>query len=138
MTHREHCVKARNWLVTHGYPLAFDELSPWACPEHPDAIGWNWKGHSCLIEVKISKADFLNDKTKKFRKRGGVGMKRYYLTPKGLVDPVELPAGWGLIEIYPSGRCRLKTNSATFKPNEKREIILLVSAARGRLNCDYN
>ena len=29
----------------------------------------------------------------------GVGSERFYLAPPGLIKPLELPAGWGLLEL---------------------------------------
>src|ERR1700730_14017209 len=67
----------------------------------PHAIGWKRACHSVLVECKVTRADFLADRAKPFRLKpeGGVGGERFYLTPKGLVRRVELPAGWGLLEI---------------------------------------
>lgn len=74
--------------------------------ECPDAIGW--ARHSCvsvLIECKASRSDFLADRDKYFRdpdrQRHGMGRYRYYMTPRRLIKPEELPLGWGLIEVSP-------------------------------------
>jgi hypothetical protein len=81
-------------------------LSEQACisGEVPDAIGWKKACHSVLVECKVSRADFLADREKPFRKKpeSGVGCERYYLSPRGIIRPEELPPGWGLIEV--SGR----------------------------------
>src|SRR5260370_33864014 len=68
--------------------------------EMPDAIGWKKVCHSVLVESKVSRADFLADRDKPFRLKPeiGVGCERYYLAPRGLIRPEELPAGWGLLE----------------------------------------
>lgn len=56
---------------------------------------------SCIVECKCSRADFLADKKKVFRRnpQAGMGVYRYYLSPKGLISPDELPEKWGLLEI---------------------------------------
>jgi hypothetical protein len=77
-------------------------LSEQSCAsgETPDVIGWKRKCRSVLIECKISRADFIADREKPFRKDPAVGMgcERFYLAPAGLVHPDELPAKWGLLE----------------------------------------
>jgi hypothetical protein len=85
--------------------------------EKPDVFGFNTMAtNSFLIEVKVSRADFLRDKNKMFRKypNKGMGNYRYYCCPEGLIAVADLPAGWGLlyyrpgfndiIEMRPAGR----------------------------------
>jgi hypothetical protein len=79
-------------------------LSEQACisGEMPDAIGWKRACHSVLVECKVSRSDFLADRAKPFRQKAelGVGCERFYLVPRGLVRPDELPLGWGLLELH--------------------------------------
>lgn len=77
--------------------------------EIPDAIGWRMGGRmSVLVECKASRADFLRDGDKWHRRAGlGVGQRRYYMAPAGMIRPEELPPGWGLVEVSPSGRARV-------------------------------
>ena len=67
----------------------------------PDAIGWKKACHSVLVECKVTRADFLVDRAKSWRRQPeiGVGCERYYLAPRGMIEIEELPAGWGLLEI---------------------------------------
>jgi hypothetical protein len=78
-------------------------LSEQACVsgEMPDAIGWKKACHSVLVECKVTRADFLVDRTKAWRQQPeiGVGSERYYLAPRGMIEIEELPSGWGLLEI---------------------------------------
>jgi hypothetical protein len=70
-----------------------------AAHDIPDVIGWD-QTHSYLIECKASRSDFFHDAKKPQRNAGtGMGIFRYYFTPKGLVSREEIPEGWGLIEI---------------------------------------
>jgi len=71
----------------------------------PDAIVWKRACHSVLVECKLSRADFLADRGKLFRRKPeiGVGSERFYLVPRGLVRTEELPAGWGLLAFH--NRC---------------------------------
>lgn len=101
--------------------------------EEADGIGWSSRG-SILIECKASRADFLADAHKLFRVRPelGMGSVRYFLAPRGLLTPEELPALWGLLE-YTEGRpFPRKVKAATVFPefNHGAEIKLLISALR--------
>ena len=100
MTHAQLVEKAVQWL--RGYRCGVI-LSEQAClsGEMPDAIGWKRTCHSVVIECKLSRADFLADRDKPFRQRSklGLGCERFYLTPPRLLDPKELPSGWGLLEL---------------------------------------
>ena len=69
--------------------------------ENPDI--WASNGWSTIVvEVKTSRADFLNDKKKFWQQPGHeyglAGNYRYYLTPKGLLSQEDLPAQTGLLE----------------------------------------
>jgi hypothetical protein len=99
MTHAQLVEKAILWLRAHGSGVILSEQGC-ANGEMPDAIGWKRACHSILIECKLSRTDFLADREKPFRKRPqlGVGCERFYLTPRHLLDPQQLPAGWGLLE----------------------------------------
>lgn len=99
MTHAALVRIAVQWL--RGYRCGV-VLSEQACisGEMPDAIGWKRACHSVLIECKVSRADFLADRSKPFRQKSdlGVGNERFYLAPARLIRPEELPLGWGLLE----------------------------------------
>jgi hypothetical protein len=100
MTHAQLVGVAVRWLRSYRCGVV---LSEQACSsgEMPDAIGWKRACHSVLVECKVSRADFLVDRGKSFRKqpKSGVGCERFYLVPKGLIRAEELPAGWGLLEV---------------------------------------
>jgi len=99
MTHAQLVEKAVQWLRAYRCGVV---LSEQACVsgEMPDAIGWKRACHSVLVECKVTRADFIADRTKPFRQKPdkGVGSERFYLTPPELVHGSELPAGWGLLE----------------------------------------
>src|ERR1017187_1626593 len=73
--------------------------------ELPDVIGFK-NEISTVIECKVSRGDFFSDKKKYFRlnPEKGMGDYRFYCCPKGMVSKDELPTGWGLLYVYPSGR----------------------------------
>ena len=90
-------------------------LSEQACVsgEMPDALGWKQACHSVLVECKVTRADFLADRSKPFRVKPekGVGSERFYLTPPGLIHSAELAPGWGLLELR-RGRVEMVQASA--------------------------
>lgn len=99
MTHAQLVEKAVRWLRRYRCGVV---LSEQACVsgEMPDAIGWKRACHSVLVECKVTRSDFLADRSKPFRLKPeqGVGCERFYLAPAGLIRSEELPKGWGLLE----------------------------------------
>jgi hypothetical protein len=100
MTHEKLVARAVAWLRSYRCGVVLSEQSC-ASGETPDAIGWKLGCHSVLVECKISRADFLIDLEKPFRRQPakGMGCERFYLTPSGLLDSGELPVGWGLLQL---------------------------------------
>jgi len=110
--------------------------------ELPDVIGfdtgiirdgrWNSGVYSRLIEVKVSRSDFLADKRKSFRMRPekGMGDFRYYCCPKGLISKDEVPDGWGLLYVYPNGQVRQVKESTMHQHDFGGEFYLLYYYAR--------
>lgn len=93
-----------------------------------------------MVEVKVSRSDFLADKRKKFRgnPKPGVGDWRFYLSPEGVVNEEDLPEGWGLLH-YKNGKVfkvcgvphRAKWGkSYPFLSNKEVEVSMLTSALR--------
>lgn len=99
--HEQLCEKGVSWLKRNGFPVA--AMNVWAVGsrERVDCIGYRQQC-SAMIEVKVSRSDFLADRKKPERLAGGVGTYRFYLTPAGLIAVNDLPEGWGLLEL--SGR----------------------------------
>lgn len=130
MTHEEGVERARKWLASR-CSVVVTELSH-GRTETPDALGW--KGLvSILVEVKTSRADFDADRRKYFRRdvSAGVGSDRYYLAPRGLLDPGELPENWGLLEPRPRGKTlRVVKKSGCFASNLQTEKSILLSVLR--------
>jgi hypothetical protein len=101
MTHDDLVQRAVKWLYSHGCGFAVGEIS---CAntsgEIPDAIGF--KGNqSILIECKTSRADFLADKKKEFRKfpKEGMGNLRLFMCEEGIIKEEDLPNKWGLLYV---------------------------------------
>jgi hypothetical protein len=132
--HAELVDKAVWWLRTR-YRCGI-VLSEQACAsgEMPDAIGWKGKCRSVLVECKVSRADFLADRSKPFRCRPelGVGCERYYLAPRGVIAVADLPKGWGLLEYHARAITMLKPSARTFRSPEGflNEMNLLLASLR--------
>jgi hypothetical protein len=102
-----------------------------AAREKPDVLVMQSGAFSVLIECKVSRSDFLSDKNKLFRhwEDYGMGDHRYYATPKGLINPKELPDGWGLIEVSENNINKL-VEPQKKECNKRHECIMLMSALR--------
>lgn len=141
MTHNELVLKAEKWLKSQGCGIVFRD--PFRAATHngefPDAIGWR-DGLSILVECKASRADFLADKGKPFRRDPELGMGdwRFYLCPPEVITIADLPAGWGL--LYATPRQVKKIHGAPgncgwwkgkpFEGNKRCETQMLYSALR--------
>lgn len=139
ISHEELVQTAFAYLRTDaGCSVVFQErVSPGF--EIPDAIGFK-SGLSFLIECKASRADFLADKKKAFRKNPALGMgyERYFMAPIGLLEPSEIPDGWGLLEVCEMRRKyrrveKAKEGGQFFERGLIAEVSYLVSAIR-RIN----
>lgn len=100
LTHNHMVLRAVQWLRAQGYHACLAE--PTLTHELPDAIGWNARGGSSVIECKVSRSDFRADLKKPCHKApeaSTLGNFRWYMTPRGLVRPEEVPTGHGLLEI---------------------------------------
>lgn len=87
------------WLKKQGFAVIETELTSSKSREQPDVIGFR-ASCSVVIEVKVSRSDFLADQRKPERMgdRQGLGNYRFYLCPAGLLSPQEVPSKWCLLE----------------------------------------
>lgn len=133
MTHDYVVLRAARWLLKSKNCLAvLVERGNIVTYENPDALGFK-RGRSILLEAKANRNDFLADKRKPFRKddKNGLGDYRYYICPKGLIKPEEIPLGWGLLHISGKKIYTIKTSmpfDKSFKANEA-EMHMLTNAA---------
>lgn len=124
MTHKALCDIAAKWLKRnqsqngHGCAVSVTEAPSGWNGEIPDAIGFRIAGHndgSIVVEVKVSRSDFLADKKKPHRANdAGLGNWRYYLCPEGLINPSDLPNGWGLLWVNSRGHIKAKAGAAAY------------------------
>lgn len=106
---------------------------PAKCMERPDIILFYQSGISAIVEVKISRNDFLADFKKKHRKNNnGMGDYKYLLCSKK-IDIKELPDTWGILRIEDIGkhkpylqmeRMALKTNKNSYEEIELLSKLL--------------
>lgn len=105
ITHSELVEKSEKWLRRNGFPVTLNEkiIAVTEHGEQPDVLGFNSRA-SILLEIKVSRNDFLSDAKKPFRTEPekGVGDWRFYVCPEGIITVDDLPTGWGL--IYLKGR----------------------------------
>ena len=127
VTHADLVKHAAKWLTKRCSVVITEMVSG---DETADAIGWQGT-HTTLIECKVSRADFLADAKKPFRKYESMGMgcQRYYLTPFGLINRLELPDKWGLL-FYMGGSVKIIHRSDYLEPNRTQESRVLLSALR--------
>jgi hypothetical protein len=151
-THADLVKIAERWLYkTMGCGVVFTELVTMA-DETPDAFGLR-SDYTILVECKTSKADFFADQKKRFRKNPeeGIGDYRFYLCPKDLISPNELPSKWGLLYFdgkkvkkikAPKGNIASSWIDFKFDKSERKELRIMYSALRrihlrGHLGCIY-
>lgn len=123
MTHNELCDIAVRWLKRPqsqrgpGCACAFKEVASVSGRERADAWGYayNYGGGSNLVEVKITRADFLSDRHKPHRKapETGMGEFRYYMCPEGVINISDLPDRWGLLWVNKRGHVKLLAGAIT-------------------------
>ena len=135
MKHAQLVARAADWLrLRYGCGIVLSEQYC-ATGEIPDVIGWKASCQSVLVECKVSRSDFLADAGKAFRVKPeeGLGSRRLYMAPGGLIAPSELPKHWGLLEcrgrevelVVKPGRPDLRTNVGLMK-----EMNLLLASLR--------
>lgn len=131
MEHAELCEIAKKWLLRnnsqggHGCGVALSECRSGWGGEIPDAIGYRAmtsKTETVVVEVKVSRSDFLADAKKPHRADGfGMGTFRYYMCPEDLIQISDLPPRWGLLWVNSRGHVKpiagpvaLSRNSGNF------------------------
>ena len=111
-------------LKRMGYIATLSNITGAAISEKPDAIGIDSSGESFLVEVKVSRSDFMADKKKPHRNKDlAIGNYRAYLAPEGLLKPEEIPYGWQLWEVKKGKRPTIKV--------VKGEVVKKVYDERG-------
>jgi len=135
MTHRELCKVGAKYLRSHGI-VPFIRCSYVVCElemvgECPDAWGVG-SGITQLIEVKVSRSDFLADKKKFHRIYSGYGLGEYrsYLCPVGLISESELPPFWGLMYSDEKFNITVIKRPESQPHSKKEDMTVLMSIMR--------
>jgi len=125
-----------------GCHISFTEVGGLFGGERADAWGYRWGhgGGSVLVEVKVSRSDFLAD-TKKPHRNGeclGMGKYRYYMSPEGIINIEDLPGGWGLLWVNSRGHIKLKAGHVLVHQNYniRHEISLWKHEPNVKLEMD--
>lgn len=151
--HGQLCQKASKFLMNNGFQVSFDDRfkAIVGTGECPDVLGFR-NSVSCLIEVKVSRSDFVADKKKRFRSESSLGMGdwRFYLSPPDIIQVDDLPFGWGLLhtvgkqihKVHGWPPNTLWNSDKPFNSNKQAECNYLYSALRkvktsSNLNCIY-
>lgn len=134
--HSELCKLAGKWLFRGGRldklhcSTVVIEPSSMNVDEMPDVFGWNY-WTTAIIEVKVSRSDFLADVKKPFRKNPaeGCGEHRFYCCPDGLIKETEIPKAWGLL-YEKNGKIEVIRHAESQICNSRNEFHLLASIVR--------
>ena len=134
-THRALCERAAHWLQTSKQcKVVLVERNSGRGGEEPDAIGWTPCGFSYLVEVKVSRSDFLSDRKKPHRKNPetGMGQIRFLLCPRDMIQPEEVPDGWHLLWAteYQIRNKPDVVNPKKFEIDRKKEMQMLIHSYR--------
>jgi hypothetical protein len=133
MSHADLVARAVAWLRnTQNCRVVLAEQSA-LCGEIPDAIGWKYGHQSHLVEVKVSRSDFMADRAKSFRidPKRGMGMFRYFMVPAGLIKVEDLGPScdrWGLLEVRGRTVGVLRKAEHFHEHNSVAELHLAVQA----------
>lgn len=146
--HDQLCALAVKWLQRpqgrngHDCSVAFTEVRSGWDGEMPDAIGFRRKGDgddgSVVVEVKVSRADFLADAKKPHRHGGGLGTWRYFMCPEGLISADELPERWGLLWVTHRGHIKPQAGPAATMSETKNLISVDNALAAFRQDSDQD
>jgi hypothetical protein len=90
------------------------------------------KNHlTVAYEIKVSRSDFLHEIRRPEKRKQAMEHSNefYFVTPKGLVNPNEIPKGCGLIEVDDKGNTKVVVK-AEYRPDAKLTWNFLASIAR--------
>jgi len=108
-------------LATGDYRWRQPSLNPprvnrrWRCDamQRIDAFAINcYEGKEFMkiaYEIKISHGDFIREKRDPDKRQGALEVADYFYfaAPRGVIAPMELPKGTGLLVVYDSGRSEI-------------------------------
>jgi hypothetical protein len=82
-------------------------------------------------EIKVSRSDFLNEKNDPEKRKAALEISDlfYFVAPRGLIAPMELPKDCGLLVVYDSGRSEI-LQEAPKRQAERLDWRLVASVLR--------
>ncbi len=98
-------IEFRNRVLTKTHPISKDTIdyAHWQCVR-PDVFSilpslQLKNANPCVHEIKVSRADFLCDLAKPEKRDAYSAMAEavYYVAPEDMIDPSEIPLGFGLV-----------------------------------------
>lgn len=120
--HRDLVLRACRWLEkTERCKHVFAEVQSLNLSEFPDAIGYNSRGGTVVVEAKASVADFKRDASKSWKAYAnawesappgearssqpvGMGAWRYYIMPREMVPLDAIPDDHGVLWVNEKGK----------------------------------
>lgn len=134
MKHKDLVQIGHKWLLKHNsWKLRCNFVVTefrYAGSEEPDIFGL-MGGNTLMVEVKVSRGDFIKDSLKRHRMEDtGIGNFRYFLCPAYLINSDELPDGWGLLWFKDGEITILKEARFRTEPNIKAQQNLMYSIIR--------
>lgn len=141
LTHRELCVLGWRFLRSGRRRCTVAVVEPvTAAYCSPDAIGWGYRGDVHVVEAKRSRADFRADAHKPSRRADSTpGDYRWYVAPARMIQPAELPEGWGLAEVTVAAdgsariRVRVEAPQVEMTRTAQRQTMLITGSVMRRL-----
>lgn len=130
--------RARNWLWSldptqerERPAVICTEVSARRSAESPDVFGIGADGLTYLIECKVSRADFLSDRNKPHRSADlHLGTYRWFCAPSGIIQPHELPGGWGLVQVVNTKLVERIAPLRRTDVDREAELAIMVSVMR--------
>ena len=94
----------------------------------------NGNFETAMIEVKVSKADFRNNKYKEARtEEDSMAERCYILCPSGLIEPKEIHPKWGLL-WYGDERIKNMKQAEFVVMTDRQKLEVLVRFLASKLN----
>lgn len=138
-------VEFRNWVLSKPIRNSNESLNypHWQCVR-PDVFSimpsLQFKNSNpCIHEVKVSRGDFLADRAKPEKRNAYAMMAEavYYVAIEGLIEPAELPQGFGLLVERSEGEFVLAKRARRHKVELQAHHYLNMIVKPGMYPDDY-
>lgn len=135
ISHRALCELGAKYMYRSG-TIPFSKPKYVVCElerigECPDVFGFGF-AYTQLLEIKVSRSDFLSDRKKPWRitPEFGLGQYRSYLCPENLIRESELPDNWGLFYVNDKGKIRMIKKPEMQESSTTQEMNVAASIMR--------